>query len=177
MSLLANKDFQEFVGLLSSNGVKYLIVGGYAVVFHGHPRFTADLDIWVATDLANAALLEKVVRDFGFERAGLNAADFSRPGYAIQFGRPPYRIDILTSIDGVDFTDAYKNRVVIKEGTTELAFLGIEDLLRNKHASGRAHDLDDAKRLEAALLRGKIPRARRKASVSRARRKPPKSKH
>ena len=106
MLLLENKDFREFIELLNSNAVRYLIVGGHAVTFHGFPRFTADLDLWVATDAKNALRVNQALKEFGFGNL-FDADDFSRPGYAIQLGRPPYRIDILTSIQGIDFAPAY----------------------------------------------------------------------
>ncbi len=154
MLLLENKDFREFIALLNSNGVKYLIVGGHAVTFHGNPRFTADLDVWVATDPENAARVEQTVRGFGFGRL-FKAGDFSKPGYAVQLGRQPYRIDILTSIEGVDFATAYKRRKVIKAGGLVLRFIALHELLVNKRATGRRHDLDDAEKLEAGSQRRK----------------------
>ena len=114
MLLLENKDFREFVGLLNSHGVKFLIVGGHAVGLHGHPRFTGDLDIWVATDSNNAGRMVRVLEAFGFGSLKFTARDFERPGYAIQLGRPPYRIDILTSIDGVTFGLAYAGKQEIE---------------------------------------------------------------
>src|SRR6266487_4466185 len=96
-----------------------MIVGGHAVTFHGCPRFTADLDVWVATDPKNAARVGQVVKDFGFGRL-FKAEDFSTPGYAVQLGRRPYRIDILTSIEAVDFAAAYKRRKVLKAGRLEV---------------------------------------------------------
>jgi hypothetical protein len=87
MLLLGNKDFSEFIGLLNSKGVKFLIVGGYAVTFHGYPRFTADLDLWVATDAGNALLISETLKEFGFRNI-FGPSDFLKPGYAIQLGRP-----------------------------------------------------------------------------------------
>jgi predicted nucleotidyltransferase len=160
MLLLENKDFREFIALLNSNAVKFLIVGGYAVTFHGHPRFTADLDVWVAADAENAARVKQAVEDFGFGKL-FEAGDFSKPGYAVQLGRQPYRIDILTSIQGVDFATAYARRKVLKAGGMELPFIGLEELVANKCAVGRLHDLDDAAKLEGGLRqKGKKPKKR-----------------
>jgi hypothetical protein len=154
MLLLENENFREFIALLNSERVKFLIVGGHAVTFHGYPRFTGDLDVWVATDPDNAARVERVVADFGFGKL-FRAGDFSKPGYAVQLGRPPYRIDILTSIDAVDFAAAYKRREMLKAGGLTLPFIGFDELLVNKRATGRLHDLDDVGKLEAGLGRKK----------------------
>ena len=166
--LLENKDFREFIALLNSNGVKFLIVGGYAVTFHGNPRFTADLDVWVATDPDNATRVEQAVKDFGFGKL-FKAGDFSKPGYAVQLGRQPYRIDILTSIEAVDFAAAYKRRRVVKAGGLVLPFIGLDELLVNKRAIGRRHDLDDAEKLEAGS-QGKKTKSKTK-TVRRPKRK------
>jgi hypothetical protein len=147
MLLLESKDFREFIALLNSHRVKYLIVGGHAVTFHGHPRYTGDLDIWVATDPGNAARVGRVVKDFGFGKL-FKTGDFSKPGYAVQMGRQPYRIDILTSIEAVDFAAAYKRRKILKAGGLKLPFISLKELLVNKRATGRLHDLDDAEKLE-----------------------------
>ena len=163
MLLLESKDFREFIGLLNSHRVKFLIVGGHAVTFHGHPRFTADLDVWVATDPDNATRVGKVIKDFGFGKL-FKAGDFSKPGYAIQLGRKPYRIDILTSIEAVDFAAAYKKRRTLKTGGLRLPFIGLEELLINKRATGRLHDLDDAKKLETGKSR--IAKSKHKAKQS-----------
>jgi len=162
MLLLESKDFREFIGLLNSHRVKFLIVGGHAVTFHGQPRFTADLDVWVATDSDNAARVEQVLKEFGFGKL-FKAVDFSKPGYAIQLGRPPYRIDILTSIEAVDFAAAYKKRKTLKADGLELSFIGLKELLVNKRASGRRHDLDDAEKLETRKSR--VAKSKRRAGA------------
>ena len=167
MLLLENKDFREFVALLNSSGVKFLIVGGHAVAFHGHPRFTGDLDVWVATDPKNAVRVEQALKKFGFGKL-FAAADFSRPGYAIQLGRPPYRIDILTSIDAVEFAVAYKRRKVVKTGGLVLPFVGLNELLANKRAAGRAQDLADVAKLETGKSR--VAKSKRKAKQSKRKR-------
>ena len=148
--LLESKDFREFIALLNSNAVKFLIVGGHAVTFHGCPRFTADLDLWVASDGNNAARVSQAIREFGFGKL-FDAGDFSKPGYAIQMGRQPYRIDVLTSIEGTDFAHAYARRKTLRAGGLVLPFIGLRELLTNKRAVGRRHDVDDAAKLEAVL--------------------------
>jgi hypothetical protein len=155
MLLLQNKDFREFVELLNSHEVKFLIVGGHAVGLHGHPRFTGDLDIWVATDPANAVRMVKVLEAFGFGGLKFTPRDFERPGYAIQLGRPPYRIDILTSIDGVEFEAACKRRKTVQAEGLEIPFLGLSELMTNKRAAGRPQDLADVAKLEAHARRTK----------------------
>lgn len=150
MLLLENKDFREFIALLNSNAVRFLIVGGHAVTFHGYPRFTADLDLWVATDADNAARVSQALNEFGFGNL-FDVDDLSKPGCALQLGRPPYRIDILTSIHGIDFTTAYARRKLLKADCLELPFIGLDELLVNKRAVGRLHDLDDAAKLAACL--------------------------
>src|SRR5688572_9032733 len=147
MLLLENKDFREFIALLNSHKVKFLIVGGHAVTFHGYPRFTGDLNIWVAIDSKNAARIEQVLASLGFGKL-YNAQDFSRPGYAIQLGRPPYRIDILTSIDAVEFSSAYRRRKTFAAEGLKLSFIALEELLANKRAAARAQDLLDVAKLE-----------------------------
>jgi hypothetical protein len=154
MLLLENKDFRGFIALLNSNAVKFLIVGGHAVTFHECPRFTADLDLWVATDAKNARRVNQVLKEFGFGNL-LDADDFSRPGYAIQLGRPPYRIDTPTSIHGIDFAATCARRKVLRADGLELPFIGLDELLVNKRAVGRLHDLDDAAKLAAGPGRKK----------------------
>jgi hypothetical protein len=177
MLLLANKDFREFVELLNSNGVRFLIVGGHAVALHGYPRFTGDLDVWVATDPENAERVTKALSDFGFGSLKFTAQDFARPGYAIQLGRPPYRIDILTSIDAVAFSGAYRRRRTVRAGPLAMPFIALEDLLRNKRATGRPQDLADVEKLRPIHKSRSVkapPRTRtRAAHTCRARRKPP----
>ena len=156
MLLLANRDFREFVELLSSSGVRFLIVGGHAVALHGYPRFTGDLDVWIATDPENAVRVAKVLSDFGFGSLKFSAEDFVRPGYAIQLGRPPYRIDILTSIDAVAFSRAYRRRQIVRTGALTIPFIALEDLLKNKQATGRAQDLADVERLRSVNKRRSV---------------------
>ena len=166
MLLLANRDFREFVELLNSNGVKYLIVGGHAVAVHGYPRFTGDLDVWIATDPENTVHVAKVLSDFGFGSLKFTAEDFARPGYAIQLGRPPYRIDILTSIDAVAFSRAYRRRRTVRAGSLAIPFIGLKDLLKNKRATGRTQDLADVENLRAAKRRSVKTRPPRRKHAS-----------
>jgi hypothetical protein len=143
-----NPDFREFIALLNSREVRYLIVGGYAVAFHGYPRYTKDIDIWIDAERENAEKLLQAVNDFGFGTVGLKAEDFLISGYVIQLGYPPNRIDLLTSIKGVDFATCYASRIEIEiEGTT-ICLIDVENLKKNKRATGRLQDLADVENLE-----------------------------
>jgi hypothetical protein len=140
-------DFRAFVESFDHNDVRYLIVGGYAVAAHGLPRFTGDLDAWILVDLENATRVVRALEEFGFGGLGLAIADFSVPDSVVQLGYPPHRIDILTSIDGVEFSEAWKRRLVLTADGLDLPFIGREDLLANKRAAGRPQDLADVDRL------------------------------
>ncbi len=143
-----SQDFKEFVGLLIEHEAEYLIVGGYAVSIHGHPRYTGDLDIWLNPTETNAEKIVKCVNDFGFSSFGLNVSDFTKEGNIIQLGYPPLRIDLLTQIDGVSFSECFKNKKEVEiEGLT-VNFIGYNDLLENKKKSGRLRDLDDLENLK-----------------------------
>lgn len=141
-------EFREFLEVLNARDVRYLIVGGYAVGAHGLPRSTKDLDVWVLAEPDNADRLMRALVDFGFGDVGLDASDFTREGLVVQLGYPPLRIDILTSIDGVSFAEAYPNRIDEQIDGVHISFIGREDLITNKRAAGRSQDLADADRLE-----------------------------
>ena len=141
------KDLREFIELLNSHAVEYVLVGGYAMAFHSRPRFTDDIDILVQPSPQNAARLETVIKAFGFVSLGLSAADFLAEDGVIQLGQPPNRIDILTGISGVPFDEAWRERQFGELDGVRVPFLSRECLVRNKRATGRAKDLEDAKRL------------------------------
>jgi len=143
-------DFREFIECCIASEVEFLIVGGYAVAAYGHPRYTKDLDVWVLIDGTNADRLVDALGRFGFGSLGLTAADFSEPDTVVQLGYPPKRIDILMSIDGVDFADCRMRRTEMDvDGmTSPVPFISLDDLRRNKRASGRAQDLADVEALE-----------------------------
>lgn len=141
-------DFREFVELLIKHEVKYLITGGYAVGIYGHPRYTGDIDFWVEASLENGNRLVKVFEEFGLKSFGLTPEDFTKAEQIIQIGYPPFRIDVITGIDGVSFSEAYPNRKIFDIDELQVAFIGLEDLKKNKKASGRGKDLDDLKNLE-----------------------------
>lgn len=142
-----NQDFKEFVALLIRHKVEYLVVGGYAVGVHGHPRYTGDLDIWLNPTPENAASILACVNEFGFASFGLKRDDFTKEGNIVQLGYPPLRIDLLTQIDGVTFNDCYKNKIQVEIEGLPVNFIGYNDLLKNKKASGRLRDLDDIEHL------------------------------
>jgi len=144
------KDFSDFIDLLNKYSVDYLVVGGYAMGFHGRPRYTGDLDIWIRISENNATNMLKVIEDFGFSTLGLEKADFLQKGYITQIGYPPLRIDILNEIDGVNFTDAFNNMQIIDIEGINVNYIGISDLIKNKQASGREKDLLDVKSLNKA---------------------------
>lgn len=144
---MLSKDLKEFVALLNAHGVEYLIVGGYAMAMHGRPRQTGDLDVWVSRSADNAARLIEVLTEFGFGGLGLSEQDFTTSDRVVQLGYPPFRIDILTSIDGVDFAPAWLARESLVHDGLELPFIGLDALKANKRASGRPRDLDDLQQL------------------------------
>jgi len=140
-------DFKEFLRLLNSHGVEYLVVGGYAVGFHGYPRATADLDIWVPIDRGNADKLTRALREFGFGMPELSPELFLEPERVVRMGVPPMRIEILTSISGVEFRDCYARKESTLVDDLQIPFLALEDLKANKRAAGRHQDLSDLEHL------------------------------
>lgn len=151
------KDFEEFIELLNKHKAEYMVVGGYALGFHGKPRNTGDLDIWILNTPENAEKVLAVIKDFGLGSMGFTKEDFIKEGYVSQIGRPPLRIDILNSIDGVGFKEAYKNRQVTHTDGLKILFIGKEDFIKNKQASGRPQDLNDIKEIQKnmGLRRGR----------------------
>ncbi len=143
-----SKDFREFLKLLNKNNVKYLVVGGYALAFHGHPRYTKDIDIWVLVNPDNAENIVKTLSDFGFSTLKLKKDDFLEPGYVIQLGYPPHRIDILTSVTGLNFEDCYPKKIEIDIDGLKVSFIDLENFKKNKKAVGRFQDLADLENLE-----------------------------
>ena len=119
------------------------MVGGHALAFHGHPRFTKDLDVFVDATPDNAGRLLLALADFGFGEVGLTADDFAAPGKIVQLGVAPNRIDLMTAIDGVTFAEAWAGRAAGRFGTQPVWFLGRDEFLRNKAAAGRPQDLAD----------------------------------
>lgn len=142
-----SRDFKEFVESLNANGVRYLVVGGYAVSAHGHPRYTKDLDVWIEVSAENARRMLVALADFGFGDLGLRDRDFLEPGSVVQLGHPPQRIDLLTSVSGVSFEQCYTALVEIELDGVRVNFIDLGNLLRNKEAAGRLQDRADIEAL------------------------------
>lgn len=140
---MLNQDFKEFIQSLNDNGVRYLVVGGYAVALHGHPRYTKDLDVWLEMSPANSAQMIKALEDFGFGSLGLKEEDFLVADQVIQLGQPPSRIDLLVTVSGVDFAACYDSRLTVEVDGVAITFIDLESLRKNKQASGRPQDLAD----------------------------------
>jgi aminoglycoside-2''-adenylyltransferase len=143
-----NQDFKEFIQSLNDNGVRYLVVGGYAVALHGYPRYTKDMDIWVEITADNAAKILKALDQFGFGSLNVKASDFTLPDQMLQLGYPPGRIDILTTLPGVEFSECYPSRTTVDLDGVSVNFIDIENLKKNKKATGRHQDLADLENLE-----------------------------
>ena len=143
MDLVLADDFKEFLRLLTVHQVEYLTIGGYAVSFHGYPRATMDLDIWVKMTPGNADRLQQVLGDFGFSVPALDRNLFLVEDKIIRMGTPPLRIEILTTIAGVSFEDCFTNRITAMVDGVSVNMISLADLKTNKKASGRHKDLSD----------------------------------
>ncbi len=147
--MIISDDFEDFLKLLNQYKVEYLVVGGYAMAFHGKPRYTGDLDVWINISEDNSIKMVSVINDFGFGSVGFTVNDFSRPNLINQIGYPPLRIDILTSIDGVDFEVAYSQKLELcLDDNFKIFYIGLDELIKNKKSSGRKIDLADVSDLE-----------------------------
>lgn len=124
-----DRDFSEFIACCAARDVRFLIVGGYALAAHGHPRFTKDLDVWVWLDAENASRLIAALNDFGFGSLGLTPTDFAEPGVVVQLGHAPKRIGLLTSIDGVGFDECWADHVVLEIGGLAVPFIDVDHLI------------------------------------------------
>jgi hypothetical protein len=140
-------DFEELFRLFEEHHVDYMIVGGYAVAFHGYPRFTKDIDIFFDASRENIQQLRAALVTFGFEESDLPEEAFASRGNILTFGVIPSRVDLINSIDGVEFADAKPNAVRGRYGSVEVSFIGHADLVRNKLATTRAQDKVDADEL------------------------------
>jgi len=140
-------DFKEFFQLLNSHKVLYLVIGGYAVAYHGYPRATGDIDIWIATNPDNAKKTVQAIKDFGFADPDISEEIFLKEEQVIRMGVPPLRIELLTTISGVDFKSCYANRIDETIDEVEISFIDLEHLKQNKKASARHIDLNDLERL------------------------------
>jgi hypothetical protein len=140
-------DWRAFIELLNSNGVEYVVVGAVALAHHGFPRYTGDLDILIRSSNENAERVEAALAGFGFAGLGLKAADFVDSYRVIQLGAPPNRIDLLTSITGVTFEEAWAGRVEVLIGQMKVNVIGRQELILNKRRTGRARDKADLEAL------------------------------
>jgi hypothetical protein len=148
--MFVNSDFTELLNLFNDNRVRYLVIGGYAVIQYAEPRFTKDLDLWISTNTENAAAVFAVLKIFGAPLAGLSEADFAEEGYFYQMGIPPMRVDILMGVPGGDFEKAWQNRNEVDFDGLKVPFVSKSDLIEIKKASGRPQDLIDADILSQA---------------------------
>lgn len=145
---MTNPDFKELLNLFKKYKVRYLVVGGYAVMKYTEPRFTKDLDLWVAVDRENAESTFSALKEFGAPLAGLTVDDFAKPGYFYQMGRAPLRVDIMMSIPGVEFEQAWPKRIDFVTGELSIPFISRGDLILSKKAAGRPQDKLDLDHLD-----------------------------
>lgn len=143
-----NRDFRDLLAEFNVQGVDFLIVGAHALAAHGHIRATQDFDVWVWPEAENAKRVYRALQRFGAPLQDLTEADLATPGIVFQIGVAPIRIDVITAIDGVEFTEAWANRMITKFDDQPASVLSREDLIRNKRAAGRTQDLADLERLE-----------------------------
>lgn len=146
--MIFEQDFVDFIDLLNLYKVDYMIVGAHALAYHGRPRHTGDLDIWIKPSVENASKMITVLQDFGFGSLGLEEQDFLKENYVTQLGYPPLRIDILNSISGVEFEEAYSNKIEGNVDGLNVNFINILEFIKNKEASGRKKDLGDIASLQ-----------------------------
>jgi predicted nucleotidyltransferase len=145
---LLNPDYKDILSALNDEKAEYLVVGAYAMAVHGVPRATGDLDVWVNATESNAERVWKALERFGAPLAQLKKKDLSAPGLVYQIGVAPVRIDVLTSVSGVGFADAWRNRTTVEIGGIKVTVMGLAELIMNKKAVGRRQDLADVERLE-----------------------------
>ena len=146
------EDFKDFLKLLNSHKVEYLLIGGYAVGYHGYPRATADMDIWIGISEKNAQKLVFVLKEFGFDLPEIKEELFLQENKVLRMGNAPIRIELLTTISGVDFKTCYKDRVEDIIDSINIKIINLKNLKENKKASGRHKDLDDLDKLPKDIL-------------------------
>jgi len=144
------KDYEELLELFNKHSVRYCIIGAYALAFYARPRYTKDIDILVENSTENARNVLKALHEFGFASLPLSEEDFTEPGQIIQLGYEPVRIDLITSISGMDFQEIWKNRSVGQFGRQQVFFIGINDLIASKKIANRSQDKADLEMLEKA---------------------------
>ncbi len=165
--MFVNSDFSDLLRLFNANQVKYLVIGGYALIQYAEPRYTKDLDLWISADATNAQAVYRALHEFGAPLADLTAADFAQEGYFYQMGVPPVRVDILMGIPGASFDEAWPRRLEVDFDGLSVPFISRQDLIVAKRAAGRPQDLLDVEQLtrpEAKSGKRRSPQAtRRKA--------------
>lgn len=140
-------DFKDFLRLMNSHGVKYLLVGGYAVGYYGYPRATGDMDVWVAVNKENADRTASALIEFGMPETEVSSGIFMEKDKIIRMGRPPVRIELITGATGVDFDECYNRRNTLQVDEVSIPIISLDDLKRNKKAAARHKDLDDLEHL------------------------------
>ncbi len=145
--MFVNSDFSDLLRIFNDNSVRYLVIGGYALIQYAEPRYTKDLDLWIRADEANAKAVFRALSAFGAPLNGLSESDFSEEGYFYQMGRPPVRVDVLMGIPGPPFDEAWERRNEVDFDSLIVPFISKEDLILAKRAAGRPQDLIDAKLL------------------------------
>lgn len=147
MEIVLPPDFKEFLKILNDKNIRYLLIGGYAVGYHGYPRTTNDMDIFVSRDSETAKQMVSALKDFGFDIPQLKKELFLKENNVVRMGIPPMRIKILNTISGVNFEDCYQQRIIEKIDGVQVNIINLEHLKINKKASGRHKDLDDIENL------------------------------
>jgi len=160
--MFVNSDFSDLLRLFNANQVKYLVIGGYALIQYAEPRYTEDLDLWISADASNAQAVYRALREFGAPLADLTAADFAQEGYFYQMGVPPVRVDILMGIPGAIFADAWSRRMEVDFDGLLVPFIARQDLIAAKRAAGRPQDLLDVEQLAQSEEQTLKRRTRRK---------------
>ncbi len=142
--MFVNSDFSDLLRIFNANRVRYLVIGGYAVVQYAEPRFTKDLNVLISTDVVNAESVYNALREFGTPLAGLTPKDFSEEGFFFQMGVPPVRVDVIMGIPGIKFEECWDRRVEVDFDGLKVVFISKKDLIASKRAAGRPQDLIDA---------------------------------
>jgi hypothetical protein len=148
--MLTSPDFRELLKLFEKHKIRYLVAGGYAVMKYSEPRFTKDLNLFIATDQNNANAVYSALKEFGAPLESLTSDDFTHGDYFYQIGKPPLRVDIMMSIPGIGFDEAWENREVVELADLKIPFISRSDLIRSKEASGRPQDKIDIDKLKEA---------------------------
>ena len=147
--MLLSSDFRDLIFLLNKNEVNYLVVGGYATSIHARPRYTKDLDLWLEISQVNAERVLMTLQEFGFGSLGIVKEDFLTPGLILQLGYEPNRVDLLTSLQGLEFSPCFARRLTVTLGELSIPVIAKDDLIVNKKSVGRTRDLADVEDLES----------------------------